>query len=155
MRYVLLLLLTTAIYARAQTPQELLRLAQDTYKTPEGYQIEGKGSVQPSGSSWQVNFDVMIAAAPSPPGNPQVPAVPGGGVGGHMQFVNVSGGTDEKPTSVGLPFAVAGFWDKIAEDVVSVRETGSDTLPLNERQLPAGYFRSNIRLQQMLRNLHQ
>ena len=67
MRHVLLLLLTTVPCARAQTPQELLRLAQDTYKSPEGYQINGKGSVQPSGSSWQMNFDVVIAAAPSPP----------------------------------------------------------------------------------------
>jgi peroxiredoxin len=131
MRHVLLLLLITGSCSCAQTPQELLRLAQDTYKSPEGYLINGKGSVQPSGSSWQMNFDVVIAAAPSPPGNPQVPAVPGGRVGGPMQFVNVDGGTDEKPTTVNIPFAVAGFWDRIAENVVSVRETGSDTLPLN------------------------
>ncbi|HEY6377046.1 MAG TPA: TlpA disulfide reductase family protein [Edaphobacter sp.] len=131
MRYVLLLLLTTASCACAQTPQELLRLAQDTYKSPEGYLINGKGSVQPSGSSWQINFDVLIAAAPSPLGNPQVPAVPGGGVGGHMQFVNVLGGTDEKPTSVGIPFAVTGLWSRISENVDSVTETGSETLPLN------------------------
>jgi peroxiredoxin len=78
-----------------------------------------------------MNFDVVIAAAPSPPGNPQVSAVPGGSVGGHTQFVNMRGGTDEKPTSVMIPFAVAGFWARIAENVVSVRETGSDTLPLN------------------------
>ncbi len=131
MRHVLLLLLTTASCSCAQTPQELLRLAQDTYKSPEGYLINGKGSVQPSGSSWQMNFDVVIAAAPSPPGNPQVPAVPGGRVGGPMQFVKVGDGTDEKPTTANIPFAVAGFWDRIAENVVSVRETGSDTLPLN------------------------
>src|ERR1700730_534010 len=119
MRHVLLLLLTTATCARAQTPQELLRLAQDTYKSPEGYQINGTGSVHPSGSSWQMNFDVMIAAPPSPPGNPQVPAVAGGGgVGGHMQFVNVGGGTDEKPTSGTIPFAVARSWNRIAENVV-------------------------------------
>jgi hypothetical protein len=131
MRYLLLLLLTTVSCACAQTPLELLRLAQDTYKSPEGYQINGRGSVQPSGSSWQINFDVMIAAAPSPPGNAQAPAGPSGRVGGHLQFVNVLGGTDEKPTSINIPFAVTGFWSRIAEKVDSVTETGSEALPLN------------------------
>jgi peroxiredoxin len=47
-----------------------------------------------------------------------------------MQFVNVLGGSDDKP-SIGIPFAVAGFWDRIAENVESVTETGTETLPLN------------------------
>jgi outer membrane lipoprotein-sorting protein len=34
------LLLAIASCAWAQTPQELLRLAQDTYKNPDGYEIE-------------------------------------------------------------------------------------------------------------------
>ena len=130
MRYLLLLLLTTVSCACAQTPLELLRLAQDTYRSPEGYQISGRGSVQPSGSSWQINFDVMIAAAP-PPGNAQASAGPGARVGGHLQFVNVLGGTEEKPTSIDIPLAVTGFWSRIAERVDSVMETGSETLPLN------------------------
>src|ERR1700733_9770500 len=130
MRYLLLLLLTTVSCACAQTPLELLRQAQDTYKSPEGYQINGRGSVQPSGSSWQINFDVMIAAAP-PPGNAQASAGPGARVGGHLQFVNVLGGTEEKPTSIDIPLAVTGFWSRIAERVDSVMETGSETLPLN------------------------
>ena len=103
MRHVLLLLLFTASCAWAQTPEELLQLAQDTYKSPEGYQIEGKGSVQPLGSSWQIRFDVKIAAAPSPPGTPKASAGPSVGVGGHMQFVNLLGGSDEKPTSLEIP----------------------------------------------------
>jgi len=131
MRHVLLLLLIAASCAWAQTPEELLHLAQDTYKSPEGYQIEGKGSVQPFGSSWQIKFDVKIAAAPSLPGAPQGPAGPRVGVGGHLQFVNVLGGTDEKPTSLEIPIAVAGFWTRIAEKVDSVTETGSEMLLLN------------------------
>src|ERR1700677_2466385 len=131
MRHGLLLLLFTACYARAQTPEELLQLAQATYKSA-GYQIEGRGSVQPFGSSWQVKFNVKIEADPSLPGAPQGPAGPHVGVGGHMQFVNVLGGTDEKPTSLQIPLAVAGFWTRIAEKVDSVTETGSETLPLNE-----------------------
>jgi len=47
-----------------------------------------------------------------------------------MQFVNMVGGSDEKP-SIGIPFAVAGGWDRIAENVESVTETGTETLPLN------------------------
>ncbi len=126
MRYILLLLLTTASCACAQTPQQLLQMAQDTYRSPEGYQMNGKGSVQPLGSSWQINFDVKIAAAPSPPANSGSAAV------GHLQFVNVLGGADEKPTSLTIPLAVAGFWNRIAKNVDSVTETGSETLPLNE-----------------------
>jgi hypothetical protein len=132
MRPILLLLLTTASCAYAQTPQQLLQMAQDTYKSPEGYQISGRGSVQPPGSSWQINFDVKIAAAPSPPGEPQTSAHSGSAaVGGHLQFVNVLGGADEKPTSLTIPLAVTGFWNRIAKNVDSVTETGSETLPLN------------------------
>jgi peroxiredoxin len=125
------LLLAIASCACAQTPQELLRLAQDTYKSSEGYQINGRGSVQPPGSSWQITFDVLIAAAPSPFDSPRTPSHPAGRVGGPLQFVNVLGGSDEKPTSVGIPFAVTGFWDRIAENVESVTETGTERLPLN------------------------
>jgi hypothetical protein len=132
MRHVLLLLLFTTSCAWAQTPEELLQLAQDTYKSPEAYQIEGKGSVQPLGSSWQIKFDVKIAAASSPPATPKASGGPSVAVGGHMQFVNVLGGSDEKPTSLQIPIAVAGFWARIAEKVDSVTETGSEMLPLNE-----------------------
>jgi hypothetical protein len=131
MRHVLLLLLITASCACAQTPEELLQLAQETYKNPEGYQIDGRGSVQPLGSSWQINFDVKITAAPSLPGTPKTSIGPHVGVGGHMQFVSVLGGSDEKPTSLVIPLAVAGFWNRIAQNVDSVTETGSETLPLN------------------------
>jgi hypothetical protein len=125
------LLLAMASCAYAQTPQELLRLAQDTYKSPEGYQINGRGSVQPPGSSWQVIFDVRTAATPSPSDSPGTPVHAAGRVGGPLQFVKVLGGSDEKPTSIEIPFAVTGFWDRIAEHVESVTETGTETLPLN------------------------
>jgi peroxiredoxin len=124
------LLLAIASCACAQTPQELLRLAQDTYRNPDGYETKGKGSVQPPGSSWRVSFDVIAAAAPAPFDSPRPAAHPAGSVGGHMQFVNVLGGSDEKP-SIGIPFAVAGGWDRIAENVESLAETGAETLPLN------------------------
>jgi hypothetical protein len=136
MRHVLLLLLITASCAWAQTPEELLQLAQDTYKSPEGYQIDGRGSVQPLGSSWQINFNVKIAAASSLPASPKASVGPRVAVGGHLQFVNVLGGSDEKPTSLEIPIAVAGFWNRIAEKVDSVTETGSETLPLNGAPTP-------------------
>jgi peroxiredoxin len=125
------LLLAIASCACAQTPQELLRLAQDTYKIPDGYEIKGRGSVQPPGSSWQVSFDVIIAAAPSPFDSPRPPAHVVGRVGGKQTYVNVLGGSDEKPTSIAIPFIVTGLWDRIAENVESVTETGTETLPLN------------------------
>ena len=124
-------LLAIASCACAQTPQELLRLAQETYKNPDGYEINGKGFVQPAGSSWRVGFDVFIAAAPSPFDSPRPPAHVVGRVGGQLQYVNVLGGSDEKPTSIGIPFAVTGSWDRIAENVESVTATGTETLPLN------------------------
>jgi hypothetical protein len=43
------LLLAIASCAYAQTPQELLQLAQNTYKSPDGYEIKGRGVVQPPG----------------------------------------------------------------------------------------------------------
>jgi len=124
------LLLVIASCACAQTPQELLRLTQETYKSPDGYEIKGNGSVQLPGSSWRVSFDVLTAAAPSPFDTPRPPAHPVGRVGGKLQYVNVLGGTDEKP-AIGIPFVVAGSWDRIAENVDSVTETGTETLPLN------------------------
>lgn len=131
MRYILLLLLTTTSCAWAQTPQQLLQMAQDTYTSPEGYQINGEGSVRPIGSSWQIHFHVRIAAAPFSPGEPQARAHSGGVAVGHLQFVNELGGVDEKPTSLTIPLAVAGFWNRIAKNVDSVTETGSETLSLN------------------------
>jgi peroxiredoxin len=124
------LLLAVASCACAQTPQELLRLAQDTYRNPDGYEIKGRGFVQPPGSSWRVSFDVLTAAAPSPFDSPRPPAHPVGRVGGKLEYVNMLGGTDEKPV-MGIPFVISGGWDRIAENVDSVTETGKETLPLN------------------------
>lgn len=124
-------LLAIASCACAQTPQELLRLAQDAYKSPDGYEIKGRGFVQPPGSSWGISFDVIIAAAPSPFDSPRPPAHIVGRVGGSQQYENLLGGSDEKPTSLSIPFAVTGLWDRIAENVESVTESGSETLPLN------------------------
>jgi peroxiredoxin len=125
------LFLAIASCACAQTPQELLQLAQDTYRNPDGYEFKGRGFVQPPGSSWRVSFDVLTAAAPSPFDTPRPPAHPVGRVGAPLQYVNVLGGTDEKPAGVSIPFVVAGSWDRIAENVDSVTETGTETLPLN------------------------
>ena len=127
----LLLIFAIGSYASAQTPQELLRAAQDTYNSPEGYEIKGKGSVQLPNTSWQMNFEVTIAAAPSPPGNPQVRAS-GAARLGAVHSVNLGADKDEKPPSFSIPFAVVGSWSKIAENVLAIRETGSETLPLNE-----------------------
>jgi cytochrome c biogenesis protein CcmG/thiol:disulfide interchange protein DsbE len=131
MRTLWLLMVATSIGACAQTPQELLRLAQDAYKNPSGYEIKGRGSVQPAGSSWQATFNVTVAAAPAPLETPNAPASPGGQVGGGMQWTNVGGGADEKPKGLGIPFAVTSGWSRIAENVVTVKEIGAEQLKLN------------------------
>jgi len=126
-----ILLLAIASCSYAQTPQELLRLAQDTYRSLDGFEIKGRGFVQPHDSSWQISFDLIIAAAPSPFDSPRPPAHLVSRFGGQQQYVNLLGGSDEKPTSLSIPFAVTGLWDRIAENVESVTETGTETLPLN------------------------
>ena len=126
-----ILLLAIASCACAQAPQALLQLAQDTYKSSDGYEIKGRGFVQPHGSSWQISLEVTIAAAPSPFDTPRPPAHLVSRVGGPPQYVNQLGGSDEKPTSILIPFAVTGLWDRIAENVESVTEIGTETLPLN------------------------
>ena len=125
----LLLIFAIASYASAQTAQDLLRAAQDTYKSPEGYEIKGNGSVQLPNTSWQMNFEVTIAATPSPPGNPRAPT--SAARLGAVHPVNLGGDKDEKSPSFSIPFAVVGSWSKIAENVLAIRETGSETLPLN------------------------
>ncbi len=60
MRILWLVCFAIPVGAVAQTPQELLRLSQETYKNPSGYEIKGQGLVQPAGSSWQVTFCMTI-----------------------------------------------------------------------------------------------
>ena len=131
MRILWLLMVVTSVGACAQTPQELLRFAQDAYRNPTGYEIDGKGSVQPVGSSWQVGFPVTIVAAPAPLETPNAPVSPGVRVGGPLAFTKTSEGSDEKPNDISIPFAVTGGWSRIAEKTTSVKEVGSERLPLN------------------------
>jgi peroxiredoxin len=131
MRTLWLLMIATSIGACAQTPQELLRLAQEAYKNPSGYEIKGHGSVQPAGSSWQVTFNVTLLAAPAPLETPNTPVNPAGLVGGPMQWAKVGDGADEKPRRFGIPFFVASGVSPIAENVAAVKEIGTEQLPLN------------------------
>jgi hypothetical protein len=78
MRTLWLLMVVTSVGACAQTPQELLHLAQDAYKNPSGYEIKGRGSVQPAGTSWQVTFNVTLVADPAPLETPNAPVSPAG-----------------------------------------------------------------------------
>jgi peroxiredoxin len=131
MRTLWLMMVVASIGAGAQTPQELLRLAQDAYKNPSGYEIKGRGSVQPAGSSWQVTFHVTLVAAPAPIETPNVPVNPAGQVGGPMEWTKVGDGADEKPKTFGIPFFVASGVSSIAENVATVKEIGTEQLPLN------------------------
>jgi peroxiredoxin len=114
-----------------RTPQDLLRLAQNAYKNPTGYEMKGEGVLQPAGSSWQIRFPITIAASPAPLETPTAPASPGVRFGGPLKYTKVGDGGDEKPTSVSFPFSVTGGWSRMAENVTSVTEIGSEELPLN------------------------
>jgi len=131
MRAPLLLLFIYSIGVYAQTPQELLRSAEDAYKNPTGYEIDGKGWAQPKGSSWQMGFSIKIFAAPAPLETPQAPASPAVMFGGPFEFTKTGVGVDEKPKPFGVSFAVMGGWDQMAENVRSIKEIGSEQLPLN------------------------
>lgn len=131
MRILWLLVVATSISAWAQTPQELLRLAQQAYKNPAGYDITGRGSVQLAGSSWQVTFFVEVIGTPAPLETPNAPAVPASRVGGPMQWTNIGGGTDAKPQDLTIPGVVTDVQNGIAQNVSSVSEIGTEQLPLN------------------------
>jgi peroxiredoxin len=126
-----ILWLVTAVIstaAWAQTPQELLRLAQETYNDRGGYEIEGTGSVRPAGSSWTVTFSITIVAAPAPLETLVRTAVK---LGGPLEFSKTGEGSDGEPEAIGFPLIVTGAWEKIAENVASVTETGTERLLLN------------------------
>lgn len=128
----LVLFLASSI-AHPQSPQELLRRAQETYTDAGGVEVKGTGNVRPHGSSWQMNFDVTLVARPAEhaaPGQAQKPAQLGLMVGS-FRPINVGNDKLEKIPAITVPFAVAGSLDRIAEDVVSVHEIGTETLPLN------------------------
>jgi peroxiredoxin len=131
MRIFWLLIVAAAIQASAQTPEELLRLAQESFTDPSGFQFDGAGVLQLDNSSWQVKFRVVIAAAPAPLETPHAPVHPAGQLGGPYQWAKTSGGDDEKPAHFSIPFAVAGNWEIMATNVTSVKDVGREQLPLN------------------------
>lgn len=131
MRTPWLLLLITSISVYAQTPQELLRSAEDAYKNPTGFEIDGMGWGQPKGSSWRMGFSIKIVAAPVPLETPNAPASPGVLLSGPYDFTKTGAGVDEKPKPFFMPFAVMGGWSEIADNATSVKEIGSEQLPLN------------------------
>lgn len=134
-RVFLIFLLTVSYCAHSQSPQELLRSAEEAYKSPDGYEIKGNVLVQLPNSPWQMNSEITLAAGRSPlpaPGALRAPAVEAGRVGGPFHWVNTGGDKKEKqPTSMSYPFAVVGGWSQIAERVVAVKEIGAEKLPLN------------------------
>ena len=131
MRVLWLLIFITAVSAASQTPEELLRQAQDAFTNPSGFEFDGSGLLRPDGSSWQMKFPVVIVAAPAPLETPRAPVHPAGRIGGPFQWTKTGEGSDEKPKSFAVPFIVAGHWEAMATNVTSVKEVGTERLPLN------------------------
>ena len=97
MRFLWLLIAATFIHASAQTPEELLRLAQGSFTNPSGFEFDGSGLLQMDGSPWQVKFKAVIAAAPAPLETPHAPVHPAGRVGAPFQFTKTGEGSDDRP----------------------------------------------------------
>ena len=131
MRALWFLMLATSIRSFAQSPEELLRLAQESFTNPSGYEFDGSGLLKVDGTSWQVKFHVVIAAEPAPLETPNAPVSPAGRVGAPLEYQKTGDGNDEKPQHFAVPFAVAGGWERMATNVASVKEVGTDQLPLN------------------------
>jgi cytochrome c biogenesis protein CcmG, thiol:disulfide interchange protein DsbE len=131
MRALWFLIVATSLHAFSQTPDELLRLAQDSFTSPSGFEFDGSGLLQPDGSSWQAKFSVVIAAEPAPLETPHAPVHPGGRVGGPPQWAKTGEGNDERPSIFAVPFIVAGGWEGMATNVTSVKEVGTERLTLN------------------------
>jgi peroxiredoxin len=136
MRHLVVLLLTAATLAHAQSAEDLLRSAEAIYKGPNSYEIKGKAVVQLSDAPWQVTVDLTIASNPSSSasGTPQKSSGPGVMIGG-FHAVKTSGAANGEAPPVSFGPAIIG-WDRIAQHVSAVREVGSETLPLNGSQVP-------------------
>jgi hypothetical protein len=74
---------------------------------------------------------VTLVAAPVPLETPNAPVNPGGQVGGPMQWIKVGEGADGTPERFGIPFSVASGVSRIAENVATVQEIGTEQDPLN------------------------
>jgi len=131
MRFLPILFLAAAATIHAQSPYHLLQLAQDAYQDPSGYEITGRGAVQPVGSSWRMSFPVLMAAAPAPLDDPHAPVHPSERAGGPFEYTKVGDGSDSQPLTLGIPFAVFGGFTTLAENVESVKQVGTEQLPLN------------------------
>jgi len=127
------LIFAASLSAASQSPDELLRLAQDAFLNPSGYEFHGGGLFQPDGSSWDVKFSVDIAAEPAPLETPRSPVNPGVRAGGPFQYEMAGQGdaSHSNHPSINIPFSVIGGWTKIALNVDSIKEIGTERLPLN------------------------
>jgi peroxiredoxin len=134
MRYLVVLLLVVTTPVQGQTPEQLLRLAQDVFRSPDGYEFSGTVSVQPPGSSWRIDSKVTIVAPPAPPGG--APSLPGAQVGGQTEFIKIGTDSDPAPASLSIPFAATSGWSNIAEGVVTVREAGTEVRSFEGEDLP-------------------
>jgi len=124
----------------SQSTDQLLNDTAENYRSLTAFQLSGHASVAIPGSIWQFTSDftyVVPRMEPSPDGGkPKIPY----GVGrvGRMKGVKtVLETTEEPPSNVGFPFMLLSeFGKKMADGVVSVERTGSETLKLNGEDVP-------------------
>jgi peroxiredoxin len=127
-------------FSFAQSADQLLNDTAKNYQTLTAFELSGHATVAIPGSVWQFNHEFTYAVPrmePSPDGAP--PKVPYGvGRVFRMKPVKtVAESTEEQPANVGFPFVLLSeFGKRIADGVVSVERTGSETLKLNGEDVP-------------------
>jgi peroxiredoxin len=124
----------------AQAADQLLRETAKNYQTLTSYEMSGRATVTIPGSVWQStgNFTVIgPRKEPSQDGGPPK-MIPGGGrIGGLKSVKTVPDSPEQQPANVSFPFALLmHFGAKIADDVVSVERSGSETLKLDGEDVP-------------------
>lgn len=131
----------------SQSAEQLLNDTAKNYQTLTAFELSGHANVSIPDSIWQFTVEFTYAVPrmePSPDGGaPKIPY----GVGrvDRMKPVKtVPESTEEQPSNVGFPFVlVSEFGKKIADGVVGVERTGSETLKLNGEDVPCEILKVN------------
>jgi peroxiredoxin len=133
-----LLLLSALAVPNSLYGQSADQLLQDTaknYQTLTNYELAGHANVAIPGSVWQFTGDFTLIGPrkeSSQDGGPPKMTPGASRVGGLKLVKTAPDSTEQPPSSASFPFALfMQFGAKIADEVVGVERSGSETLKLN------------------------
>ncbi len=135
----LLLIVAAPRLSWTQTPEQLLNDTAKNYQTLTDYELHGHAVVTILGSVWQPVWDFSVVGPrkePSPDGGPPR-IVHGAGRIGRSKFVKtVADSPEPQPSDASFPsILLMHFGTGIADSVVSVERTGSETLKFNQEDV--------------------